>query len=159
MLICCFFHLAGKISTHGIFRHADMSTYGPKLACRRPGTKYCVDLFFYFRTLWNPPTPSDVIFSSVSSQTSDPTFHHGLCFFASLAAFCSRPTPPILVRIARQRAVRCRGHWRLRRCCVIVVGGGGGSRDAIPQPFQPKPRRPTFDCHVFQDFDREDRSI
>ena len=29
---------------------------GPKLACRRPGTKYCVDLFFYFRTLWNTPS-------------------------------------------------------------------------------------------------------
>jgi len=28
---------------------------GPKCACRRPGTKYCVDLFFYFRTLWNTP--------------------------------------------------------------------------------------------------------
>ena len=25
VLICCFFHLAGKISTHGIFQHADMS--------------------------------------------------------------------------------------------------------------------------------------
>ncbi len=25
-----FFHLAGKISTHGIFRHADMSAYRPK---------------------------------------------------------------------------------------------------------------------------------
>ncbi len=22
-----------------------------------PSTKYCVDLFFYFRTLWNPPPP------------------------------------------------------------------------------------------------------
>jgi hypothetical protein len=26
VLICCFFHLAGKISTHGIFRHADITT-------------------------------------------------------------------------------------------------------------------------------------
>jgi hypothetical protein len=58
VLICCFFHLAGKISMHGIFRHADMSHIGPKLACRRSGTKYCVDCFFYFRTLWNsPPAP------------------------------------------------------------------------------------------------------
>ena len=36
-------------------QHTGISTCGPKLACRRPGTKYCVDLFFYFRTLWNPP--------------------------------------------------------------------------------------------------------
>ena len=30
------------------------SHIGPKLACRRPGTKYCVDLFC-FRTLWSSP--------------------------------------------------------------------------------------------------------
>jgi hypothetical protein len=24
------------------------------------------------------------------------------------------------------------------------------SRNAIPQPFQPKPSRPTYDCHVFR---------
>ena len=81
--------------------------FGAKLACRRPGTKYCVDLFF-FRTLWLPP---EVIFTSVSS---DPTFHHGLCFFASVATFLFATTPPTSVSIARLRAVRCRGRWRLR---------------------------------------------
>ena len=25
------------------------------------------------------------------------------------------------------------------------------SRNAIPRPFQPKPSRTTFDCHVFRD--------
>jgi hypothetical protein len=51
-----FFRLAGKINTHGIFRDADCPHFGAKLAYCRPGTKYCVDLFF-FRTLWNSPPP------------------------------------------------------------------------------------------------------
>ena len=44
----------------------DMRTcphFGAKLACRRPGTKYCVDLFLFlehFGTL-----PHEVIFTSV----------------------------------------------------------------------------------------------
>jgi len=61
-----------------------------KLTCRRPGTKYCVDLFFleHFRTL-----PPEVIFTSVSS---DPTFHQSLCYFASVAAFLFAITPPYL---------------------------------------------------------------
>jgi hypothetical protein len=29
----------------------------------------------------------------------------------------------------------------------------------MPRPFQPKPRCPTFDCHVFRDCDRADRLI
>ena len=33
------------------------------------------------------------------------------------------------------------------------------SRHAIPRPFQPKPRRPTFDCHVVRAGDRVDCSI
>jgi len=33
------------------------------------------------------------------------------------------------------------------------------SHNAIPRPFQPKPSRTTFDCHVFRDCDRADRLI
>ena len=33
------------------------------------------------------------------------------------------------------------------------------SRHAIPRPFQPKPRHPTFDCHVVCAGDRAERSI
>jgi hypothetical protein len=32
------------------------------------------------------------------------------------------------------------------------------SHHAIPQPFQPKPHRPTFDCHVFCAGDQAERS-
>ena len=32
-------------------------------------------------------------------------------------------------------------------------------RHTIPRPFQPKPHRPTFDCHVLCDCDWVDRSI
>ena len=70
-------------------QHTGISTCGPKLACRRPGTKYCVDLFFYFRTLWNPP-PLKLFFLLLALR---PTFHHGLCFFASVAVSI---TPPYL---------------------------------------------------------------
>jgi len=64
--------------------------FGAKLACRRPGTKYCVGLFFleHFGTL-----PPEVIFTFVCS---DLTFHHGLCFFASVATFLFAIISPYL---------------------------------------------------------------
>ena len=83
--------------------------FGAKLACCRPGTKYYVDLFFFssehFGTL-----PPEVIFTSVSS---DPTFYHGLCFFASVDAFLFAVTPPTLVSITCQQSVHCQGCWWL----------------------------------------------
>jgi hypothetical protein len=30
--------------------------------------------------------------------------------------------------------VRCRGHWRLRRCCVVVGGGGSRGRREFKNP-------------------------
>jgi hypothetical protein len=76
-----FFPFGGKDHHELHFSIWTCPHFGAKLACRRPGTKYCVGLFFleHFGTL-----PPEVIFTSVSS---DPTFHHGLCFFASVATF------------------------------------------------------------------------
>jgi hypothetical protein len=51
----------------------------------------CRPIFFQNTLELSPP--SDVIFSSVSSN---PTFHHGLCFFASVAAFLFMITHPYL---------------------------------------------------------------
>ena len=94
MLICCFFFIWREKSARTAF--FDMWTcphIGPKLACRRPGTKYCVDLFFFLENTLELFPPSDDIFSSVSSN---PTFHHGLCFFAIVAAFLFATIPPYL---------------------------------------------------------------
>jgi hypothetical protein len=101
---------------------------GPKLACRRPGTKYCVDLFFYFRTLWNPPPvhPLMLIFLPLALRPNISPWSLFPCQCSRLPVH-DHP-PPTSVSIARQRAVRCRGRWRLCRCCVVVVNGGGGGR-------------------------------
>ena len=95
--------------------------------CRRPGTKYCVDLFLFlehFGTL-----PPEVIFTSVSS---DPTFHHGLCFFASVAAFLFATTHPYLDEyrastsgtlsgtLAASSVSCCRRSRRHRPCCPMM---------------------------------------
>jgi hypothetical protein len=71
VLICCFFHLAGKISTHGISTcgHVRISAQNSHVVSR-PVQNIAWTCFFYFRTLWNPPrAPSDISFSSVSTQT------------------------------------------------------------------------------------------
>jgi hypothetical protein len=57
-LFVVFFHLVGKINTHGIFQDAECPHFGAKLPCRRPGTKYCVDLFFFQNTLELSPLKS-----------------------------------------------------------------------------------------------------
>ena len=109
LIICCFFHLAGRIARMAFFDMRTCPHIGPKLACRRPGTKYCVNLFVYFRTLWNPPAPSEL-----------PNFSPWSLFLCQCSCLPVRDhPPPTSVSIARQRAVRCRGRWRLRRCCVF----------------------------------------
>ena len=58
------------------------------------------------------------------------------------------------------------GRYRVRTACypspaekLIQIPLEKRSRHAIPRPFQPKPRRPTLDCHVVHNCDRADRSI
>ncbi len=107
---------------------------GPKLACRRPGTKYCVDLFvYYFRTLWNPPAPSLMLF--FLPLTLRPNFSPWSLFLCQCSCLPVRDhPPPTSVSIARQRAVRRRGRWRLCHCCVVVGGGGSRGRGEFKNP-------------------------
>ena len=55
MLICYFSIWRERSARMAFFDMRTCPHIGPKLTCHRPGTKYCVDTFFYFRTLWNPP--------------------------------------------------------------------------------------------------------
>jgi hypothetical protein len=80
---------------------------GSKLACRRPGTKYCVDLFF------QNPLQSFLLPLGLRLNFSPRSLF--LCQCSHLPV--RNQPPPTLVSIARQRAVHCQGCWRLRRCC------------------------------------------
>jgi hypothetical protein len=100
----------------------------PKLACRRPGTKYCVDLFF----LEPPPPPLMLIFLPLALR---PNFSPWSLFPCQCSRLPVRDhPPPTSVSISRQRAVRCRGRWRLRCFCVVVVGGGSRGRGEFINP-------------------------
>ena len=61
----------------------------PKLACRRPGTKYCVDLFF----LEPPPPPLMLIFLPLALR---PNFSPWSFFLSSVAVFLFATIPPYL---------------------------------------------------------------
>jgi hypothetical protein len=60
--------------------------------------------------------------------------------------------------VAASKRMQAEG-MTLGELCVTTPPFQKRRRHAIPRPFQPKPRRPTFDCHVFRDCDWADRSI
>ena len=85
---------------------------------------------------------------------------------------CQTNAPPSLVismamRIRRYDAERIAQYGRSRATLDATICRHRSSirpvsprrtrsRHAIPRPFQPKPRRPTFDCRVVHDCDRAD---
>ena len=88
---------------------------------------------------------------------------------------CQTNAPPSLVismamRIRRYDAERIAQYGRSRATLDATICRHRSSirpvsprrtrsRHAIPRPFQPKPRRPTFDCRVVHDCDRADCSM
>ena len=108
--------------------------FGAKLACHRPGAKYCVDLFFleHFGTL-----PPEVIFTSISS---DPTFHHWSLFLCQCSRLPVCNHPPHLGdcrtsmrgtlsgALAALSLSLLSSSSSLSSDDVVVVGGGSSSR-------------------------------
>ena len=124
----------------------DMQTcphIGPKLACRRPGTKYCVDLFFYFRTLWNPP-PLMLFFLPLALRHNFSPWSLFLCqcsrlLFAItppyLGEYCASTSSTLLGVLAASLAAAAvaaedAGLQRPRAfMCIKWIGAKGGGRE------------------------------
>jgi hypothetical protein len=92
-LICCFFSFAGKISTHAFFDMRTCPHIGPKLACRRSGTKYCVDCFFLFQNTLEPPPSLMLFFLPLALR---PNFSPWSLFLCQCSRLLFAITPPYL---------------------------------------------------------------